>query len=347
MNVIDNYQNLNIGDIAYDGKILVTGGRGFIASHLINMLSAKYPDIQIINIDNLSCVSLLELHTNNHYQFIEADIRHANLMREIILDNQIKFVFHLAAETHVDHSVINPRIFFETNVLGTNNLLEAARELWLKDGVLRAGYQDARFLHVSTDEVYGSLFDDVNHFTESYNYSPSSPYSSSKAASDLMVMSYCKTYNFPAIISNCANNFGPGQHKDKFIPKIMESIINEQPIPIYGTGQNIREWLYVKDHCQALDFLMQKGVIAEKYNIGGGLEMTNLEITYLICQIMAELDSHYGQSHQLVSFVKDRPAHDYRYALNSDKLKQLGFKLPSQTNIVEYLVTTINWYLHR
>lgn len=344
MSATEDYQHLKNGIKPYkQEKILVTGGAGFIGAHLINKLLQSYPEIELFNIDNLSCPSNLIIQSGN-YSFIKEDIRNKKAIFQIVHDYKIEKIFHLAAESHVDHSIQTPDIFFETNVMGTNNLLEASRSLWLENGKLNPFYQNARFLHISTDEVYGSL-GDKGYFSEESNYNPSSPYSASKAASDLMALSYCKTYNFPAIITNCSNNFGPGQHRDKFIPKIIDCIINKKTIPIYGNGNNIREWLYVEEHCKILDYIMQHGKIGEKYNIGSGTELSNLNLAKLICQIIEELDGAYCNSYNLIEFVKDRPYHDYRYALNTDKIKALGFDINLNPNIIDDLKSTIAWYL--
>lgn len=324
-------------------NLLITGGAGFIGSHLTESLVNKYPEIRFINLDALTYAAdlsrLQPIENNPNYQFIHGDVRDEALLRDLFREYNIDGVMHLAAESHVDNSIAAPKAFIDTNVVGTHNLLDAARTYWQENNSLKS----TKFLHVSTDEVYGSLKEN-GFFTENSSYAPSSPYSSSKAASDLIALSYFHTYGMPIIISNCSNNFGPKQHDEKLIPTIIRKAIANEQIPIYGKGANIRDWLYVGDHVSALETIFTKGQAGESYNVGTNNELTNLEMAQLVCNQLDQIrnpDSSYGN---LISFVKDRAGHDYRYAIDSSKLQtQLGWN--ASGSIAEHLPITIKWYL--
>ena len=362
-------------------SILVTGGSGFIGSHLLHILVKDYPETKFYNLDSLTYASdnsrLDSLVSYNNYHFINADIRDAKTILEIFQTNQIDGVFHLAAESHVDNSINNPTVFFETNVMGTANLLEAARKTWcqpnpqnelptvyssnvpnenLSRGLWKTDGTSlgcvSRFLHVSTDEVYGSLkLGESTLFSETTPYSPNSPYSASKAASDHLVNSYYHTFGLPTVITNCSNNFGSWQHREKFIPTIINALKTGQSVPIYGKGENVRDWLYVIDHCYALIEVFLNSPTGEKYNIGSRNERTNLEIAYYICDIMEELfpnNPALGKNKKykdLIIFVKDRPGHDVRYAIDNTKITmELGWR--PQNSFQEALVKTVRSYLY-
>lgn len=329
-------------------NILITGGAGFIGSHLVNMMVRQYPESQIINLDALTYAAdlsrLKESEKSPNYTFIKGDIRDEKLITEIFEKYQIDGVMHLAAESHVDNSISGPKLFMETNIMGSYNLLNAARRLWQdKPGCLKDDFNHARFLHVSTDEVYGSLGAE-GYFLEESPYSPNSPYSSSKAASDMIARSYFHTYGLPIIISNCSNNYGPYQHDEKLIPTVIRKALNNEPIPIYGSGSNIRDWLYVVDHSIALDAAFKKGKPGEKYNIGTNNEKNNLELAKLICNILDEIYPKNKASYEeLITFVEDRAGHDFRYAIDSGKAKSdLGWS--PQYSFEESLKKTVEWY---
>jgi dTDP-glucose 4,6-dehydratase len=307
-------------------------------------LVKKYPNYHIINLDKLTYAGNLEnvkeVENEPNYSFIKADIVDFDIIFDIFQKYNPIAVFHLAAESHVDRSIVNPMDFVNTNVIGTVNLLNAAKAIWDGD------YNNRRFIHVSTDEVYGSL-GEQGYFTEQTPYSPRSPYSASKAASDHFVKAYFHTYGLPTIVTNCSNNYGPHQYPEKLLPVIISNIYHEKPLPVYGQGINIRDWLYVDDHCEALELVWQKGVIGESYNIGGNNEWRNIDLVKLICKIMDEkLNRPTGYSEKLITFVKDRLGHDLRYAIDSTKIKkELGWQ--PKTDFVEGLSTTIDWYLQR
>ena len=324
-------------------KILITGGAGFIGSHVVKMFVNKYPNYQIYNLDMLTYAGNLEnlqdIEDKKNYHFIKADIRNADGVNEIFSHYQFDKVIHLAAESHVDRSIEDPLIFVQTNILGTLNLLNAFKELW-KDNL-----SNKMFYHISTDEVYGSL-GETGLFTETSAYAPNSPYSASKASSDHFVRAYGETYDLPYIISNCSNNYGPNQFPEKLIPLFINNIIEEKPLPVYGNGDYTRDWLYVIDHAYAIDKVFHEGEIKETYNIGGINEWKNIELVELLCTIMdAKLNREKGSSAKLITFIKDRPGHDKRYAIDASKIgKQLGWK-PTVT-FQEGLVKTIDWYLN-
>jgi len=335
-------------------QILVTGGSGFIGSHLLHQLIKNYPRINIYNLDSLTYASdqsrVKELERYSNYHFIEADLRDRELISDLFERFKFDGVFHLAAESHVDNSIQNPTLFLETNIMGTANILEAARRLWLSSSN-RSSFAHARFLHVSTDEVYGTLqLGETTTFSETTPYSPNSPYSASKAASDHLVNSYYHTYGLPVVITNCSNNYGPWQHQEKLIPTVINCLKNTKPIPVYGKGENVRDWLYVGDHCRALETVFLQGRLGEKYNIGGKNEKTNLELIYQLCDIMETLvpiktTSMYLKSYRdLISFVTDRPGHDARYAIDNTKITT-ELEWQPESSFKEALVVTIKSYL--
>ncbi len=323
-------------------NILITGGAGFIGSHVVRLFVSKYPDYNIYNLDALTYAGNLEnikdLESNNNYHFIKADINDADALRALFLEYRFDSVIHLAAESHVDRSITNPNDFIETNVLGTANLLNAFREVHSDD------FKGKLFYHVSTDEVYGSL-GKTGLFTETTAYDPQSPYASSKAASDHIVRAYGNTYKLPFMISNCSNNYGANQFPEKLIPLFINNIKQSKPLPVYGDGNYTRDWLYVEDHAIAIDQIFHTGKVGETYNIGGFNEWTNLNLIKLLCQLMDQkLGREKGSSEQLITYVKDRAGHDRRYAIDANKInKELGWK-PSVT-FEQGLEKTLDWYL--
>lgn len=324
-------------------NILVTGGAGFIGSHVVRRLVTHYPDYQIINLDVLTYAGNLEnlrdIEEYANYTFVRGDICDANLIDKIFEMYAIDHVIHLAAESHVDRSIMDPLVFVRTNVLGTANLLQTAKKHW-------AGkFEDKLFYHVSTDEVYGSLPLDGGMFTEETPYDPRSPYSASKASSDHLVRAYYHTYHMPVVISNCSNNYGPNHFPEKLIPLMIHNIIHKKPLPIYGKGENVRDWLYVEDHAYAIDTILHKGKIGETYNIGGHNEWKNIDIVHLLCDLIDDKSGRQkGESRQLISFVTDRAGHDLRYAIDASKIKnELGW-VPVET-FETGIVKTIDWYL--
>jgi dTDP-glucose 4,6-dehydratase len=321
-------------------KILVTGGAGFIGSHLIKHFVRKYPGYHIYNLDKLTYAGNLEnlkdIENESNYSFIRADIQDAEHINRLFDQYQFDYIIHLAAESHVDRSIINPNEFIYTNVIGTINLLNAARANW-KTG-------EHLFYHVSTDEVYGSLSDD-GFFTEQTPYSPHSPYSASKAGSDHFVMAWFHTFNLPVVISNCSNNYGPYQFPEKLLPLMINNIRNNKPLPVYGEGTNVRDWLWVEDHVSAIDLLFHKAKPGENYNIGGKNEWKNIDLIRLLCRIMDQkLARKSGESEKLITFVKDRAGHDQRYAIDPSKIEN-DFNWKPSINFETGLEKTVDWYL--
>ena len=327
----------------YKRHLLITGGAGFIGSHMVRHMVTLYPDYQIVNLDKLTYAGNLEnlkdVEDKLNYVFVKADICDFEDMRRIFSKYHIDGVIHLAAESHVDRSITDPFSFAKTNVMGTLNLLQAAKEAWGTD------YTGKLFYHVSTDEVYGALQFDDPPFTEETNYDPHSPYSASKASSDHFVRAYRDTYGLPTIISNCSNNYGPYQFPEKLIPLIINNIFHNKPLPVYGKGENVRDWLYVEDHARAIDLIFHKGKPGDTYNIGGSNEWKNIDLINLVIDITDRLlGRKEGTSKKLITFVADRAGHDLRYAIDSSKLtKELGWK-PSLT-FEEGIEKTVRWYL--
>jgi dTDP-glucose 4,6-dehydratase len=323
--------------------ILITGGAGFIGSHVVRLFVKKYPHYHIVNLDKLTYAGNLEnlkdIEGMPNYTFVKGDIVDANFLHALFQKYAFDGVIHLAAESHVDRSILNPIDFVMTNVVGTVNLLNAARHVWKED------YEGKRFYHVSTDEVYGSLENTNEFFTENTPYDPRSPYSASKASSDHFVRAYHNTYGLPVVLSNCSNNYGPNQFPEKLIPLCILNIKNKRPIPVYGKGENIRDWLYVVDHARAIDLVYHQGKTGETYNIGGHNEWKNIDVVRLICRLMDQkLGRPEGSAEQLITFVKDRAGHDLRYAIDASKIqKELGWT-PS-VRFEEGLSQTIDWYL--
>ena len=324
-------------------NILVTGGAGFIGSHVVRLLVERYSDYRIVNFDKLTYAgnldNLTDVASAANYHFVKGDITDYASVEAAFEDYDIDTVIHLAAESHVDRSIENPNVFIDTNVMGTATLLNAARAAWAND------FSDKRFYHVSTDEVYGSLYNDDEYFTEDTPYDPKSPYSASKAASDHLVRAYHNTYQLPVVISNCSNNYGPNQFPEKLIPLFIQNIIDGKPLPVYGKGINVRDWLYVVDHARAIDVILHKGKDGETYNIGGHNEWQNIELIKVLCKAMdRKLNRSVGSSEALISYVTDRAGHDMRYAIDATKLKEeLGW-VPS-LQFEEGLDKTIDWYL--
>ncbi|MFA5879733.1 MAG: dTDP-glucose 4,6-dehydratase [Candidatus Margulisiibacteriota bacterium] len=331
--------------------ILVTGGLGFIGSNFVPYYVNKYPDHLLINLDSLTYAGNLdnvtEIKDSKNYQFIKGDITDFSLVERIFQDFTIDAVIHFAAESHVDNSILGPAIFVKTNLMGTFNLLEAARKTWLEEPFkYKQKYENARFHHISTDEVYGSLGAE-GYFTEQTPYAPNSPYSASKAGSDFLVRSYHHTYGMNTVITNCSNNYGPKQHNEKLIPTIIRKAIAKEPIPIYGDGKNIRDWLFVLDHIKALVCVFNQGLSGETYNIGGNAEKTNLEVVAAICEILDQLKPLSGKSYkEFITFVKDRPGHDKRYAIDASKIKSKLNWQPEHT-FDQGILETIQWYLNK
>ncbi|QBA65392.1 dTDP-glucose 4,6-dehydratase [Muriicola soli] len=327
--------------------ILITGGAGFIGSNFIPYLLNKYPDYHIINLDKLTYAgdlsNLKEVEDLQQYEFIQGDICDEQLVGDVFKQHSISSVIHFAAESHVDNSIHSPNSFIKTNIEGTFVLLEAARKYWSNS---RYPNQRNRFHHISTDEVYGSL-GETGLFSENSPYAPNSPYSASKAASDLLVRSYHKTYGLDTVISNCSNNYGPKQHDEKLIPTVIRKAIEDKPIPIYGDGSNVRDWIYVLDHCKALDLVFHKGQTGESYVIGGNNEYANLYLAKTICELLDQLSpKEKGSYTDQISFVKDRLGHDFRYGLDISKMNRTLAWNPEE-DFIGGLTKTVKWYLRK
>lgn len=331
-------------------NILVTGGAGFIGSNFINTFvpEAKH---HFINLDKLTYAGDLKnivVSDHKNYTFVEGDICDKDLIKQLFKKYQFTQVIHFAAESHVDNSISNPAAFIDTNITGTFNLLNEAYQLWM-DGPhqLKTEFENAKFLHVSTDEVYGTLGDE-GQFTETTPYAPNSPYSASKASSDFLVRSYFHTYAMPVITTNCSNNYGPNQHNEKLIPTIIRKALQGDIIPIYGDGKNVRDWLYVTDHCKGIQLVIDKGELGETYNIGGRNERNNLYIANKICEILDLISPLKNQKSfkQQIEFVEDRPGHDFRYAIDASKIEnELGWK--ADENFETGIKKTVEWYLQK
>ena len=332
--------------------ILITGGAGFIGSNFVPYFCEKYPEYKIINLDKLTYAGNLEnlrsCENMPNYSFVQGDICDADLVEKLFRENDVRGVIHFAAESHVDNSITGPRAFINTNIIGTFNLLDAARRHWMDaPGRVKPGYADARFHHISTDEVYGAL-GATGEFREDTPYAPNSPYSASKASSDFLVRAYHHTYGMNTTTSNCSNNYGPKQHNEKLIPHIISCALAGKSLPIYGRGENVRDWLYVMDHCRAIDLIFHQGRAGETYNVGGHNERNNITIVKTICKILDELRPRAdGQKYETqIEFVADRAGHDFRYAIDAGKLeKELGWH--ANETFDTGIVKTVKWYIDR
>ncbi len=327
-------------------NIIITGGAGFIGSHVVRLFVNKYPDYHVVCVDKLTYAGNLEnladVEDKPNYTFVKADICDLDTMLALMKEHQIDGIIHLAAESHVDRSIRDPFTFAKTNVLGTLSLLQAAKVYWES---LPERYEGKRFYHISTDEVYGALEFDGTLFTEQTKYQPHSPYSASKASSDHFVRAYHDTYGMPTIVTNCSNNYGPYQFPEKLIPLFINNIRHRKPLPVYGKGENVRDWLYVEDHARAIDTIYHHGIIAETYNIGGFNEWRNIDIIHVLIRTVDRLLGRpEGADDDLITFVTDRQGHDLRYAIDSSKLKrELGWEPSLQFE--EGIEKTVKWYL--
>ena len=330
--------------------ILVTGGAGFIGSNFIPYFLEENKDTKIVNIDKLTYAgdvgNLKDIENHKNYTFIKGDICDRGLVEKLFEDYNFTGVIHFAAESHVDNSITNPGAFIETNIVGTFNLVDVAKKHWM-DGPnkIKEGYSTCRFHHISTDEVYGTL-GETGLFTEQTSYAPNSPYSASKASSDFIIRSYYHTYGMNVVTTNCSNNYGPKQHNEKLIPTIIRKALSGEHIPIYGDGKNIRDWLYVLDHCKGIELVYKKGIAGETYNIGGRNERDNLYIVNTICDILDEIKPSSHSYKEQITFVTDRPGHDFRYAIDASKIENnLGWK--ADENFETGIKKTVNWYLNK
>jgi len=330
-----------------NNKVLITGGAGFIGSNYVQHVIETTND-EIVVLDKLTYAGNLEnlaaIANHKNYTFIQGDICDEKLVSELFKTHQFNKVVHFAAESHVDNSITGPKAFIETNIVGTFNLLQTAYKTWMNaPNDFKETFHNARFLHVSTDEVYGTL-GKTGLFTETTAYAPNSPYSASKASSDFIARSYFHTYGFPVVTTNCSNNYGPHQHQEKLIPTIIRKAISGENIPIYGDGKNIRDWLYVLDHCTGIKLALDKGRLGETYNIGGNNERDNLYIAHTICELLDEIKPKQTSYKEQITFVKDRPGHDFRYAIDASKIeKELHWQ--AQENFETGIKKTIIWYL--
>lgn len=328
-------------------KILVTGSAGFIGCNFVRYMLAKYGDINIISLDKLTYAgnkeNLAGLPDESRHVFVKGDICDRSLVDKLLREHTIDTIVHFAAESHVDRSIEGPAAFIETNIVGTFTLLDAARKYWLDEK--RFDQTQCRFHHVSTDEVYGELGPNDHPFSETTPYAPSSPYSASKASSDHLARAYLRTYKLPVTISNCSNNYGPYQHPEKLIPTVIRSCMQQKPIPVYGNGSNIRDWLYVEDHCSAIDTILVKGKVGETYNVGGNCEKDNLTLVKTLCATMNEKRPQFGQHEKLITFVEDRKGHDWRYAIDNSKITNTLDWRP-QHGFAQGLLATVEYYLN-
>ena len=327
---------------------LVTGGAGFIGANFV-LAARELNAARLVNLDCLTYAgnlkNLAPLAYDPQHLFVRGDIANRKLVGRLLTEHQVRAVVHFAAESHVDRSIYGPQAFVETNIMGTFHLLEEVRQYWEK--LPDSGQQEFRFLHISTDEVYGSLAPQDQPFCETTPYAPNSPYAASKAASDHLVRAYHHTYGLPTLVTNCSNNYGPLQFPEKLIPLMILNALKGEPLPIYGDGSNIRDWLYVTDHCDALRLVLDRGRVGETYNIGGNCEKTNLEVVKTLCAVLDELlpDSPHRPHDRLITFVKDRPGHDRRYAMNIDKIsRELGWR--PRESFASGLAKTVDWYLN-
>lgn len=330
--------------------ILITGGAGFIGSNFITYYLKTYPDIEIVNLDKLTYAGNLsnldEVKNDSRYIFVKGDICDRRLVELLFKKHKFQEVIHFAAESHVDNSITKPNEFINTNVLGTFNLIDVSKNIWMEcPFTVKSHFKNARFHHISTDEVYGTL-GETGMFTEQTAYAPNSPYSASKASSDFIVRSYFHTYGMNVVTTNCSNNYGPKQHDEKLIPTIIRKALSGEKIPIYGEGTNIRDWLYVEDHCIGIDLVIKKGLAGETYNIGGRNEHNNLYIANTICEILDTIMPKEKSFKNQIAFVNDRPGHDFRYAIDASKIEnELGWK--AKENFETGIRKTINWYIEK
>jgi dTDP-glucose 4,6-dehydratase len=323
-------------------RLLITGGAGFIGSNFIHHWIRNHPGDRVINLDALTYAGNLEnlkgVGESANYRFVHGDICDGDFVRQLFVDEKIDHVVHFAAESHVDRSITGPEAFITTNIHGTFNLLETARHAWSASAV------NCRFLHVSTDEVYGSLTADAPAFTETTPFAPNSPYAASKASSDHLVRAYFHTYGMPVVTTNCSNNYGPYQFPEKLIPLVIMNALEDKPLPVYGDGMNIRDWLHVDDHCRGIDAVLQRGSLGETYNIGGCNEWSNIEIVRLICATLDQLRPGNRPKSELITFVKDRPGHDRRYAIDASKIMH-GLDWKPEYTFESGILQTVKWYL--